>query len=373
MAPKVTKIALSGGPGGGKSSLKKELVPWLNSLGFYVIFVPEAATQIMQSGPHWSHPDDVGGSFQQAILRHIMSNEDLLEEAARRLCGDKNIVMLCDRGAPEIEAYMGREQATEVLGRMGLTRGELLARYHTVIFMVTAADGAPKAFEAAKANNPDRSESVEQAVARDKLTQRCWLGAESLSIIQNSGDGKEAWRRKVEQAKRAVGRKLGIPEPVEIERKYALTSFSLDGIPSEEAEIEQIYLKRTSLEVERRIRRRVFAGHTLYFYTEKEQRSEGVRIENERRISWAEYERLKQDADPALMTLRKYRRYFLYEGQYFELDTFSGFSRMLTLLEIELPTLDTPVKLPPGFKAHDVTGDKRYGNYNIAHGFLCAS
>ncbi len=366
--PKVIKIALSGGPGGGKDGLYEHLMPWLESLGFYVIYVPEAATEVMNAGIHWSHQEQEPGDFQAAVLRHIITTEDLYEEAALRHCNGKDIVMLCNRGAPEIEAYIGRKLATEVLGRMKLTRGQLLARYNAVIFMVTAADGAPKAYEKAKVKNPKRTESLEQAIDRDRKTQRCWLGAESLSIIRNTGDSDEAWQAKVQMAQRAIGRKLGIPMPLEIERKFRLPTGALNlPVEFEEAEIEQIYLVRKDPSVERRIRRRIYAGHVLYFYTEKVKLSSGVRNEEERRISWSEYDALMAEADSTRHVIRKRRRYFLYNDQYFELDVFGEPRAGLYLLEIELLAEDTPVQLPPWWSGvEDVTDDPQYSNSAIA-------
>lgn len=58
-------------------------------------------------------------------------------------------------------------------------------RYEAVAHLVTAADGAPQYYSNASGH---RLESIEQALAIDKLTQQAWLGHPKLRILRNEVD-----------------------------------------------------------------------------------------------------------------------------------------------------------------------------------------
>ncbi len=156
----------------------------------------------------------------------------------------------------------------------------------------------------------------------------------------------------------------------EIERKFLINSVDKLTLHKHigrnigEAQIEQIYL--TANEGERRIRKKAKDGNTVYFYTEKLSISGLKRIENERQITEDEYLNFLSEADFTLSPIRKTRYTFNYKSQFFELDVYE-FSSTKAILEIELQSESTPVKLPEFIQViKEVTYDKAYKNHSLA-------
>lgn len=155
--------------------------------------------------------------------------------------------------------------------------------------------------------------------------------------------------------------------PLEIERKYLIAKPEerfLTALPEASiTEITQTYLLPQEEGFGRRIRKRGTpeAGWE-YTYTRKKPVGFGERIELEDVISEPEYLAFLEEADPAHHTITKKRCCFVHENQFFELDLYD-FSETLATLEIELPSIDTPVQLPPWVELiADVTGNFSYSN-----------
>ena len=159
--------------------------------------------------------------------------------------------------------------------------------------------------------------------------------------------------------------------PMEIERKYLIvrpSSEVLANLPEFDAtEITQTYLKQQNKDFGRRIRKRGSSSKGWeYTYTQKKTVGFGERIELEDVITEEQYQELLKDAEPALHTIQKVRYCFHYDGQFFELDVYA-FSDTLATLEIELPSIDTPVRLPDFLHIiADVTQKKGYSNFALS-------
>ena len=67
------------------------------------------------------------------------------------------------------------------------------------------------------------------------------------------------------------------------------------------------------------------------------------------------------------MTIKKIRKNFVWEKQYFELDTYMQPALGLSILEIEGVREHDEIKFPPFLKVvEDVTGNEKYYNYNLS-------
>ncbi len=358
--PDIPTICLTGGPCAGKSTLLAWLEERLSDLGFTVVTVREGATSFKSSGltPARMKVE----RFQTHLFAYQIEREERFRAAAQDIAAEK-IVLLCDRGAHDAAAYMTPDEYKTLLTAHGTThvaaRDE---RYDAVIFLRSVATDAPHLYTCT--NNAARTETIEEAREQDARTLAAWVGHPHLRVIDNSSDlaGKGA------RALAAICRVLGVPAPLEIERKYLLPpGFTYEPAgPSHTVEVTQQYL-RAHDGVTRRIRARGGGGAYVYYYTEKEKLRAGVRMERERRISKDEYERLTTERDPALGIIRKKRMCFVYEGQYFELDTFDE-PHGLVVLELELTDEADTVHVPPELKdlARDVTDDPAYTNFAIA-------
>jgi CYTH domain-containing protein len=359
----VYRIVLTGGPCGGKTTALSAITDRLQGLGFQVYRVPEAATILLGGGV------SLGGvsaaqllGFQGELLRVMMALESGFHAIAAGT--GRPSVLLCDRGTMDASAYLPPDAWTALLNEHDWTVVGLRdRRYEAVIHLVTAADGAERFYTTE--NNAVRSETPAQARALDQRVRDAWLGHPHLRVIDNSTD----FASKVQRVTAAVCQVVGVPEPRELERKYLLRPVQGEApVRFEEFDIAQVYLL-TQEGWEARVRRR--GQHGAYTYTHTRKRSVGVgeRVEIERQITGREYISLLAQADPGRRPIRKRRRVFLWNNQYFEWDIFLDPRPGLELLEAEVGSLESPVQLPPFLSVErEVTGDKQYANHTIALG-----
>lgn len=362
----VPEIVLTGGPCAGKTTALSWLREWLtDNAGVRVFVVPEFPTLVIPWGIR-----DIGqitakddGRYAQIEEQFILGAMDFLSRF-RKIAGifEGKKVIVCDRGPMDAAAYMPSHMFDEIMSQNRLTLRDTRDCFTAVIHLVTAADGAERFYTLE--NNAARTETPEQARQLDRLTQQAWLGHPHLKVIDNSTDFERKMRRVIQ----AVCRALGIPVPLEIERKFLLKKSPKlnDVVKFYKVDIEQIYLTDGS-----RIRkRRAHDGSCVYYRTVKEQTlSALVRKEIETEISFYDYESLSKQRDPFSRVIKKKRRCFIYRGQYFEQDTFIQPADLhgLALVEVELTEEGDAVILPPFLDvARDVTGEKRYSNSYLA-------
>lgn len=359
----IKKIAVTGGPGAGKSTFLSVVTQWLQDRGWEVLIAPEAATYLITAGlapwKEWSRDTD----FQDFNMQKLLDTEDMFIKAAQKIAPDKPKVILCDRGVMDAQAYVGKEKFGEVLSQAGLSLNQALDRYDGVIFLHSAAEGAEHGYTLE--NNEARTESPEQARDVNAKTLDAWKGHQHLIIIESSDD----FERKIEKAKKATAHILGIPEPLEIERKFLLATLPGD-IPEDAVKVK---IRQDYLEVEgkgeRRIRKRLVEGSTRpsFFYTEKREIKPGKRFEIEKEIDPVQYIALLDEVDLRYRPIFKTRHCFVYENQYFELDVFEKYWEGLRLLEVELTEENKEVSLPPFLTVvEEVTGSKEYSNRRLA-------
>lgn len=180
----VKKIILTGGPCSGKTTAMSRLRNYLQSCGYRVFLVPEAATLLFLNGflvDDFSKPG-CPFAFQKAIIRTQIHLEDTFTEYAKAV-GTKSIV-LCDRGTMDGKAYVDDETWTNLLGSLYLDEDALLSRYDTVFHLVTAADGAEDYYTLE--NNAARSEGLEEARRVDGRSQSAWERHTNHIVIDNS-------------------------------------------------------------------------------------------------------------------------------------------------------------------------------------------
>lgn len=359
-----TKIVLTGGPCGGKTTALSKLSERLEGMGYRVLCVPEAATMLFKGGLSF---EGMGSSqavlLQKAMLETNLRLEQTFEDIAN-VYPDKTVI-LCDRGTIDVKAFIDPALWQALLDMVGQPEGKLLSRYDAVIHMVTAAIGAVEHYTLD--NNSARTETPEQAAQVDRALQDAWTGHAHLRVVDNTTDFEEKVRKTVAH----ICRVLGIPEPVENERRF-LVQFdpSQSIITNRElhwvsAKISQDYLVSTKAGNEPRVRSRDCQGWRSYTHTTKLRRPDGSAIEKEGRITPREYISLLSSKDPERGTVNKQRMCFVWEGQYVELDIFKDLT--LQVLEIEVPELTDEVVLPPFVKViKEVTGDPAYSNYTLA-------
>lgn len=154
------RIALTGGPGGGKTTAADL---FRREIGNRVVIVPEAATILFQGGFPRSHDRGAQRITQTAIF-HVQRN---LEDVQAALYPGRTL--LCDRGTVDGAAYWPDSDG-DYFANVDTSLEAELRRYDAVIFFETAAVG----HMAIEGGNPVRNESMAEAVALDTRLRALW-------------------------------------------------------------------------------------------------------------------------------------------------------------------------------------------------------
>ncbi len=357
----ITKIVITGGPCGGKSTAMSWVQNAFTQMGYTVLFVTETATELITGGvAPWTC--STNGEFQNCLLRLQLDKEKVFEHAAETMDTEK-VLIVCDRGALDNKAYMDGIEFARALEYLGTNEVELRDNYDAVFHLVTAAKGAEEFYTTA--NNSARTETVEEAAALDDKLISVWTGHPHLRVIDNSTGFEDKMRRLIAE----ISSFLGEPEPFEIERKFLIEYPDikwLESVPNcQRIEIIQTYLKSDKDE-EVRVRQRGCDGHYIYFQTTKRKVSDVKRVEIENRLSESEYIRLLMNADTTRRQIRKDRYCLTYDNQYFEIDVYP-FWNDKAIAEIELSDENAEIRFPKQIKViKEVTDDESYKNASLA-------
>lgn len=144
----VYRVVLTGGPCSGKTSSLAHVRAACKQAGFEALVVPEVPTILMEGGA--TYPGLEAGhrliAFEAALIRLQLQIEESFVTIARSL--GKPTVVLMDRGSVDICAYLMPKDWLATLSALGgLTTSDLISRYHQVIHLVTAADGAESFYQ----------------------------------------------------------------------------------------------------------------------------------------------------------------------------------------------------------------------------------
>lgn len=367
---KVPEIVWTGGPCAGKTTGIAYVSEKLRDWGWRVLIVPEVPTLVIGGGV-----GDIGAIAASDPRKYIEIQKEFirghleLRRFFQRLAGifrDEKRVVFCDRGGMDPAAYMPRDYFDAVLAADRLTLHDVRDSYEGVLFLVTAADGAER-FYTLLNNKARQEDTLEKAIAVDRKTFEVWNGHSHLRIVDNATDFEGKMRR----ALQAIARMLGIPVPLEIERKFLLRRMPdpadarLRSVPMQKIAIEQMYLVPQD-GAQLRIRRRSQGDSATFYKTRKVPVGPRTRHETESFIDPVEYVHLQALRDPGTGVIHKNRYCFPYRHQYFELDQFRN-PEGLVFLEIELTEENDRLELPDFLDVErEVTDEPEFENYAIA-------
>jgi CYTH domain-containing protein/predicted ATPase len=361
----VHMIVLTGGPCSGKSSSLAYLTERLSDHGFMVFVIPETATLISTNGIDRRKMDRARQvvMYEEAILDMQLSFEETYVKAINRIFPERKKVILLDRGVMDIKAFISKDDFRQMLKRKGLKEVSLRDRYHGVIHLVTAAQGAAEHYTAE--NNGARIETPEEAVRIDRNVRESWLGHPHFKVIDSRPDFDDKIRRTFE----AIAQFLGIPASAAVKERFVVGEVLYDQLPAHQTvEIEQVYLRSKDREEEISIRKRGQDDSYLYFLR-RTRKSPGAATEEEL-IDEQQFENLRKLIDPKTEVLLKHRVCFLWNNRLFELDRYRGAHEGLCVLGVEPADADVGAagpEVPPFIKIEkNITTNARYSERNLA-------
>ncbi len=178
------KIAVTGGPSGGKTTLIEALqIDFKGKLSV----VPEAASILYRGGFPRKKTENGRKHAQKAILYIQQELEDLI-------CSDSTAqLIVCDRGSLDGCAYWpGRSE--DFLSEVGSSREKEIAKYDWVIHLDTADENS---FDT---TNPVRIESHKEALELNEKIKQAWEGHSQRIVIPHESE----FLAKITRAKTAI-------------------------------------------------------------------------------------------------------------------------------------------------------------------------
>jgi len=157
---KCSRIVLTGGPGGGKTTAADL---FRREIGESVVIVPEAATLLYSGGFPRAGTTGVREATQKAIY-YVQKN---LKDAQYANYRDR--ALLCDWGTVDGAVFWPGE-AAGFFEALETSLENELSRYDAVIFFETAAVGNVSI----EGGNPIRIESNEEALVLDRKLKALW-------------------------------------------------------------------------------------------------------------------------------------------------------------------------------------------------------
>jgi predicted ATPase len=162
----IRRIAITGGPGAGKSTVAATLAQELRER---VVVVPEVATHLLGG----FFPRIADAEERRAVQRAIYHVQLNLESVHRGRVAE-GTVLVFDRGLPDGAAYWP-DGADDFFGALCGDAAEARARYDAVLFLETAAAGGLSiAGDEQGGQNVARTEGQEEAVRVDTLLRQVW-------------------------------------------------------------------------------------------------------------------------------------------------------------------------------------------------------
>lgn len=361
-APLIVRVALTGGPCGGKSSLLSLLQTQLvDREQLRVYTVPEAATLLRGCGHTWTNLNrERVTEFQLALLRVQIGLEDQIFAVARAT--GENCLIVSDRGTMDGRAFCDEDQFADVVGRAGKTLEELRDRYDGVIHLVSAADGAESHYNW---DNFARSESVEEAKASDMRLRQMYLGHPHLKIVHNKGTFQE----KMNVAMDIIYGWLQRRPPPHRTRRFLLRSPpDWSRVPGAKVTVHitiTILAATQPQEVAMLLRRRpVEDSSNETFLYHRADSSNGLTAQH--RISEREYEIYSQQRDPSRDVIEKRNTCFSYGGGFFDVAVVMTPAR-LNHMTVMYTDGEDEMTLPPFLDViKETTGDQLYSNHGLS-------
>jgi predicted ATPase len=155
------RVAISGGPGGGKSTVAAVVA---RELGAHVVVVPEVATHLLGG----FFPAIRGIEDRKALQRAIFHVQVNLEEVFRARA-DETTVLVFDRGVVDGAAYWP-DGSDAFFEHVACDPVEARARYDAVLFLESAAQGGL----VIGGDNPTRTEQQSEAARLDSILYELW-------------------------------------------------------------------------------------------------------------------------------------------------------------------------------------------------------
>ena len=194
------KIALTGGPCSGKSTVLALLKTFPQGQGYRVGYLTEVASELLKERPLYikDHDDIVLRQFY--IYRTQIAMENCLcEELSRET--ERKTVLITDRGLSDALAYLDEGDMEKVT--LGGDQDSFSDRYDAVLFFEPAGEAQHRA-----RNNEARfEETYEEILSTSERTKQAWQRhyRDRMEFVNSEASVEEKAKTVARQINRLVG------------------------------------------------------------------------------------------------------------------------------------------------------------------------
>ncbi len=284
----VIKIALTGGPSAGKTTIIEEIKKYVKDYTKYnLIVIPETATELSDN---LIRPQDVKNAidFQGSVLERQVFKEQEANKIIEYNEKSDNVI-LCDRGVMDNWAYLNNHLEFDyLLDKHGLDEINLLDDYDLVIYLESTSCYENLKYETE--TNKARYEEKEKASKLDKKTLLCWCGHRNLRIVKAKENFSDKKNEVIDILKEYIsGIRKSSYEMYEIDEASSDLTMYDDNNSMTVSEYHYHLGLEDKNGYDYVLIKRIYKGYESYVFVVKKVINNVIRIVNDKKITQAEF------------------------------------------------------------------------------------
>lgn len=300
---KIVKVVLTGGPGGGKTSVLNAIknlaiteegyknIIKLGDKKIKLVTISETATELISSGITPTEAERIY-DFQD-ILFEIQKSKEESSIKSLRFGYDADIILfLYDRGLLDGMAYLDKKgEFEDIMASKDVKELDILDKYDLVVDLLSTATCAPEkyGFE----SNEARFEDVEWAKSVDRKTSAAWVGHRNMKLFDSGVSLEEEVNNVIEYLKDYILNGSNIEK-----EEYFIENSPVSFSKYNDVNSRRINVVNTHIDfgidnvVDTILVKRTYRGYSTYFLQFVTKGSEKARIIKDERIDENTYKRL---------------------------------------------------------------------------------
>ena len=300
---KIVKVVLTGGPGGGKTSVLNAIknlaiteegyknIIKLGDKKIKLVTISETATELISSGITPTEAERIY-DFQDILFEIQKSKEESSIKSLRFGYDADVILFLYDRGLLDGMAYLDKKgEFEDIMASKDVKELDILDKYDLVLDLLSTATCAPEkyGFE----SNEARFEDVEWAKSVDRKTSAAWVGHRNMKLFDSGVSLEEEVNNVIEYLKDYILNGSNIEK-----EEYFIENSPVSFSKYNDVNSRRINVVNTHIDfgidnvVDTILVKRTYRGYSTYFLQFVTKGSEKARIIKDERIDENTYKRL---------------------------------------------------------------------------------
>lgn len=353
---KIVKVVLTGGPGGGKTSVLNAIknltiteegyknIIKLGDKKIKLVTISETATELISSGIPPTEAERIY-DFQDILFEIQKSKEESSIKSLRFGYDTDIILFLYDRGLLDGMAYLDKKgEFEDIMASKDVKELDILDKYDLVLDLLSTATCAPEkyGFE----SNEARFEDVEWAKSVDRKTSAAWVGHRNMKLFDSGVSLEEEVNNVIEYLKDYILNGSNIEKEEYFIENNPVTFSKYNDVNSRRINVVNTHIDfGIDNVVDTILVKRTYRGYSTYFLQFVTKGSEKARIIKDERIDENTYKRLLTRYD--IKNVEEKKELSFVEGKHlYKVSFYNDF----TTLEVEKGLDNEEIIIPKDIK-----------------------